>query len=241
MESPFFDFDRNGEFDVGKDYVLAARQPTGFGLRFYSVQLTAALSKRHLRGEIEAFNHSGWPKDLAGVADSVNFWSERSTIGDGYNNYVKAAEAHPSLKVMLVFSERDHVQVAEDKPHVHHAYDGFSKSGGLWTRLNPDRAYVKWAYQSFGMNLPASAVPDYAANTEPSDWVNIEDYAYPSRLQSGNTFVPYAALAEMMDRTAAKAWKSAQNNLKCTAIHDGSTIFIRHSNESSPARRCCSL
>jgi len=214
----FFDFNNNGAFEAGRDYVLADRQPSGFGLRLYSEQLTTALSARYLRGEIEAFNSSGWPTDLATATDAVNFWIERSSIGEGYNHFVDAAAAHPNLKVMLVFSENDHVQFAEDKPHIHHAYDGFANLGGLWARMNPDRAYVEWAYQNVGINIALSKIPDQAANTEPSDWGDIGNYAYPSSLRSANSFVPLAAVAEMMDRTQTNVWGSGKDNLRGTLL-----------------------
>ena len=57
----------------------------------------------------------------------------------------------PDLKVMLVFAQEDHAQAAQDKPHIHQAFQGFRFEARLWVRLNPDRAYVQSLIPTAGM------------------------------------------------------------------------------------------
>jgi hypothetical protein len=106
----------------------------------------------------------------------------------------------PDLKVMLVFAQVDHAQVALDKPHIHQAYQGFRFEAGLCVRLNPDRAYIKSLLPTAGDEFP-----DNPANTQPEDWTQIGTYAYPGEGTAGS-IVPLAAVAEMADRTHFGRW-----------------------------------
>jgi hypothetical protein len=106
----------------------------------------------------------------------------------------------PDLKVMLVFAKVDHLQVAQDKPHIHQSFQGFRFEAGLWVRLNPDRSYI----QSL-MPTAAEDFPDNPANTQPDNWMNISSYAYPG-LGNAEHLVPLAALAEMADRSHFGRW-----------------------------------
>jgi hypothetical protein len=47
--------------------------------------------------------------------------------------------------------------------------------------------------------------PDNPADTQPTDWAQIEDYAYPNQGQA-RRLVPLAAVSEMADRAHAGRW-----------------------------------
>ena len=181
----YFDANGNGKLD-SLEYVLGERVPQMFGKRFYSTDLTQALLDN------DALNSSTWPEDLATVDDTKEVWPLRETP-ESY-----PALAGSDIHVMLVFAETDHVQPARDKPHIHQAYDGFTDAG-LWVRLNPDSVYVAAVSQKF-----SDVVPDNVANTEPSEWNTIEDWAYPNVLPLN--LVPQAAIDEMADRVYTNTW-----------------------------------
>jgi hypothetical protein len=105
---------------------------------------------------------------------------------------------------MLVFAKNDHVQPAPDKPHVHQAYDGFSKAAGLWVRLNPDSVYIRLV----GIG-PETDLPDNPANSEPEDWMESREWAYFGDALS-SIVVCLAGVAEMSDRVRENNWA---NNL----------------------------
>ncbi len=171
------------------DYVLGCRVPTMWDKRYYSVALTTALR------DGGALSEASWPTDLATVEEAEAAWPFRSTPG----KYDAIGQSLPDLRVMLVFAPDDHVQPALDKPHVHQAYDGF-QDAGIWTRLNPDLAYAKWVDPSFGQGYP-----DTEANAESLDWASAFKLAYPKN-KSANSLVPFAAVAEMADRTQTDNW-----------------------------------
>ncbi len=103
---------------------------------------------------------------------------------------------------MLVFANFDHIQPAPDKPHIHHAYDGFHHGAGFWVRMNPDQTYVSWVDPGLG-----DSYRDYLANNEPGNWVNIESWAYPNR-PATLYIIPLAAVAEMADRLYENRWEN---------------------------------
>jgi len=49
--------------------------------------------------------------------------------------------ARPGLATILVASDRDHVQVQSDHPHIRQAFDGLHRNG-LWVKLNPSPRWV---------------------------------------------------------------------------------------------------
>jgi len=153
-------------------------------------------------------NEGDWPPDLASPGETRDNWPFRTTV----YSYPILAKSAPALKVMLVFGRKDHATVPADKPHVHHAYDGFKKDAGLWVRLNPDHAYFR---SVLGID-DGGAVPDNPANTEPDDWADSGDWGYdgpkyrvPGILQRA----PLAALAEMTDRVQADNWEDDLNDV----------------------------
>lgn len=187
-------FDENSVLD-GNEYALGERVPQMFGKRFYSVDLTQALRDNGL-------TEATWPEDLATPEDTKEIWPSRETV----ENYVKLSDLN--LHIMLVFAEKDHVQPTRDNPNVHQAYDGFTDAG-LWVRLNPDRAYVEALKEEYG-----PIAPDNTANTQPSDWNTIKEWAYPNVIPS--QMIAQAAIAEMADRVYTNTWDTNLENVLVT-------------------------
>ena len=185
----YLDLNGNGALDV-TDFNFGPRIPTMYEKRYYSVALTRALL------ESGALSESIWPEDLATPEEARETWPFRTSV----HRYPELASLTPNLKVMLVFADRDHVQPSLDKPHIHQAYDGFRHAAGLWTRLNPDLAYVAWV----DAELVATS-PDNPANTEPGDWMDIRSWSYRD-IRNASKLVPLAAVAEMADRLHEGVW-----------------------------------
>jgi hypothetical protein len=185
----YLDLDGNSVVSTG-DFITSWRVPIIFGKRAYSMALTQALL------DTGSLSLSDWPADLATPDEAARDWPSREST----SKYVDLRTMMPNLKVMLVFAQVDHAQVAQDKPYIHQAYQGFRFEAGLWVRLNPDRAYV----QSF-IPTAGDEFPDNPANTQPDDWSKIGTYAYPGE-GTASTLVPLAAAAEMADRTHFGRW-----------------------------------
>ena len=194
----YLDLNGNGVLD-GSDFAFGPRIPTMYDKRYYSAALTLALR------ESGALTEASWPVDLATPEEARNMWPFRSSV----QRYPELISQAPNLKVMLVFADRDHVQPSLDKPHIHHAYDGFSHAAGLWTRLNPDQAYVNWVSEEIGATFP-----DNPANTEPGNWMDIRSWSYRDILNAAK-MVPLAAVAEMADRLHEAIW---DDNLEATLV-----------------------
>ena len=185
---PYFDLNKNGKRDES-DFVLGSRIPTMFGKRVYSAALTRALADNG------ALSLANWPADLATPSESAEWWQYRSST----ERYVALATMEPNLKTMLVFNQHDHVQPAADKPHIHQAYSGL-RAAALWVRLNPDSAYLTL----YNPKLAASYT-EHTANSEPSNWLDVEKWAYPN-LAGADQIASLAAVAEMADRMHFNQW-----------------------------------
>lgn len=185
----YLDLDGSGTVSAN-DFIMSWRVPIIFGKRTYSVALTQALL------DTGSLSVSSWPADLATPDEAARDWNFRQST----NQYIDLPTTLPGLRVMLVFAQVDHAQVALDKPHIHQAYQGFRFEAGLWVRLNPDRAYVQSLIPTAGDEFP-----DNPANTQPEDWTQIGTYAYPGQEVGGN-LVPLAGVAEMADRTHFGRW-----------------------------------
>ncbi len=204
---PYLDLDGNGIVSAG-DYIFDVIPPLINGKRFYSIGLTQALL------DSGALLPNAWPADVASLQDVTQYW----TFIQSQDRFA-VMQNDPiiqNLKVMLVFGVDDHAQVAEDKPHIHQAYQGFRFEARLWVRLNPDRAYVQDLLQRnanmgqatpgpTAVAIPSLDFPDNPANTQPDDWGKIGAYAEPSQ-GLGASLVPLAAVAEMADRAHAGLW-----------------------------------
>jgi len=179
----------------GLDYVCSFKHPQMWGKDYWSTELLQALLDNG------ALTRETWPRTLALPEEAATNWSFRTTV----NNYPLLSEVLPDLKTMLVFAADDHVQVAIDKPHIHHAYDGFRNVAGLWCRLNPDRVYV----EALAGGGTRRAVPDNPANREPTTWMNIRAWGHGKpRGANLNVLVPLASVAEMCDRVHYGVWSA---------------------------------
>lgn len=185
----YLDLDDSGTISAS-DYILSWRVPVIFGKRTYSVALTQSLLDNG------ALTLSTWPADLATPEEAARDWPFRQST----SRYVDLRSKMPDLEVMLVFAQEDHVQAAQDKPHIHQAFQGFRFEARLWVRLNPDRAYVQSLMPAAGEDFP-----DNPANTQPGDWMQVGTYAYPGQ-GTAVRLVPLAAVAEMADRTHYGRW-----------------------------------
>jgi hypothetical protein len=207
---PYLDLDGNGQVSGG-DFIFSSQVPVMFGLRYYSAGLTKALLDNNA---LSLFN---WPADLATPDEAAQAWQYRDSV-DRYKNFTLLTNDW-KLRVMLVFAAEDHLQAARDKPHIHQAFQGFRFQGGLWVRLNPDRAYVQDILQKFSgpagyagtpaetaTPSPALDFPDTPANTQPGNWLTLDSFAYPLTVNS-RRLVPLAAVSEMADRSHDGIWK----------------------------------
>jgi len=177
----------------GPDYVCSPKHPQMWDKDYWSQALLAALRDNG------ALDPGDWPPGLATPEEAAADWPARTTV----DAYPLLAQALPDLKVMLVFAADDHVQSAIDKPHIHHAFDGFRHRAGLWCRMNPDRAYSEALLGAGSGN----ALPDNPANVEPDDWRTIREWGYRAPQASPlHVLVPLAAVAEMCDRTYTDTW-----------------------------------
>lgn len=184
----FFDVNGNGLLDV-EEYSTGDRAPKMFGKKFYSPSFLEALEKNGV------FSQGLWPKDLATFEEAKKAWSSREAV----HFYPMLSEHAPFLHVMLLFADKDHVQTAQDKPHIHQAYDGFSETVS-WVRLNPDSAYIEAVTKDEDVFFT-----EHDANTEPQNWLDVDDWAY-SADRSLATLVPFAGVLEMIDRTEKNVW-----------------------------------
>ncbi|MBF0534168.1 MAG: hypothetical protein HQK88_09615 [Nitrospirae bacterium] len=179
-------------------FVLLSFFQTMYGKRVYSADLTNALYKN-------VFSSEQWPVDVATPDEAAQLWQFRSVS----HLYPLIASSHLETKIMLVFTVRDHVQAAKDKPHIHMAYDGFHKTAGLWVRLNPDSSYMKFTDSS----LDTSQIPDNDANTEPTDWQYSESWGYSASVTTFTNKKPFAAILEMADRVYMNDWSNNLQNV----------------------------
>jgi hypothetical protein len=204
---PYLDLDGNGSLGPG-DYIFDGQIPVMFGKRYYSTALEAALVANG------ALSLDNWPADLATPQEAAQAWQIRQT--PGLFATMQNDETIRNMKVMLVFAQNEHAQVAQDKPHIHQLYQGFRFEARLWVSMNPARAYVESMFQNLETASQGNAgltpnpvawldFPDNPANTQPTDWAQVGAYAYPQQGQAGR-LVPLAAVAEMADRTHDGYW-----------------------------------
>ena len=183
-----FDLDGDGVLDLtgpGADFplqpLIASASGTGAVQAFWSVRVVA---EAEARGLIPATR----PAHLPTAEETRTFWSTR----DASNQLAALAAAHPDLLFLVIGSEQDHVQGALDHPHVLAQYEGL-RSRGVWSRLNPDAAYLA----AFG---PAAGARDNAANM-PFDHMTIRAALDPESIPIATAIE--AGVAELADRLRA--------------------------------------
>jgi hypothetical protein len=185
---PYFDLNGNGSADASGDYTFGEQIPTLFGKRTYSAELLHALR------DSGTLTDASWPSDLSTPEEAESIWSARQST----NAYPKMTSLS-NLHVILVFGANGHVQSIPDNPNIHQSYDGL-RAAGIWTRLNPDASYVS----SLSATV-ATRFQEHAANTQPSNWTDSVQWAFPT-MTASSTFVPLAATLELADRAHANNW-----------------------------------
>lgn len=174
------------------------------------------------------------PSGVASASAAATFWDDREVTASygAYSSYFHAAiGALPNLRTMVVARQVDHVQAAEDHPHVRLAANAWYDAGAPWVRVNPDTAYVEdlsidaLAHYSPAMvcnegpvNSGGYAI-DFSGRTHelsgtgtwPWSWFDDRNQVYVGLI--GNTcntdkVVMPAAICEMADRTHDNDWTS---------------------------------
>ncbi len=192
---PYFDLNSNGVPDIAADYLFDPPAHQMFATQFYSRAVLHALEDN---GQLPGTN---WPAWLARPAQADEAWGWR----DATARYPALVTNAPQLKAILVFGKGDHAQIAVDKPHVHHAWNGLRMLPSRWVRLNPDRAYVTAQNAAFG-----ATAPDNPANAAPPvpGWVAITNWAYDSAFPNCTAYAVKAAAAELADRCHYTNWST---------------------------------
>ncbi|MDP6837839.1 MAG: hypothetical protein QF724_02805 [Planctomycetota bacterium] len=191
--NPRYDVDGNGILDIDEDFPIKGfMYDDGGGTRLYlSRQARAACDDLGV----------ALPGTYASTEACAEYWRTRENAGSSYF----AGRACPQTAVMLIYSEQDHVQVADDKPHIAQAYMGWQAAGN-WARLNPDAAYIGLAYSgTFGGAVPPGT-PDNAANCPLP--ANMNGSAFPSNVLAGKNYLTLGGCVEMADRLEYDKWNN---------------------------------
>ncbi len=191
---PCYDIDGNGMLDADEDYPFAAKT-TFFGsgllkLYFSTEVITAAADSNIFSGS--------WPVHIAGPQETEAFWFWR----DSTLHFSRLQDYYSNLPVMIVFSETDHYQAADDHAHIQQTYDGFANAG-FWRRLNPDYAYIEAV---LGATPPAGTADNDAGITVIAGMM--KNYAEPDIVNG-----QIAAVCEMADRTQFDRWEENLNGI----------------------------
>jgi hypothetical protein len=183
-----YDVDGNGQLDVGEDYAFrpAVSYETG-GLKLhYSIEAINRADAQGLFGR-------EWPPEIATPLENQAHWSHR----DATFFYGDLAAVRPDLHCLLAFGEADHMQAADEHPHIQQAYEGM-RVNGLWCRLNPDEAYYLLVDPT-----PPGTPCDHDANL-PVSWPDMAGYGEPYPL--GGSEAALAGVLEMADRAYWDNW-----------------------------------
>jgi hypothetical protein len=189
--NPTYDTDGNGVLDEDEDYPLKSfSYDDGTGIKLYlSPQAREACD----------FLGVSLPTIYASADACAEYWRSRENAGSS----LIAGRAHPNLAVMLIYSEQDHVQVADDKPHIAQAYMGW-RAAGNWARLNPDAKYIGLAFSGTYGGATPPGTPDNLANCPlPADMIGS---AFPSNIPTSKQLLTVGGCAEMADRVEYGKW-----------------------------------
>ncbi len=175
--------------DVNQDGVLTAQED--FPIDGYP-DTTRTVYSRPATQALAAYGVFGanWPSGIATVEQAETYWDLREAV----RLYEPALTAIPDLEGMVLASVEDHVQEAEDKPHIHQAFEGWQRAGA-WVQINPSPEYMI----ATGMSEADRAIlPDNAPNTSPADWAASAAYAMPEDVPDAK--YQLAAVWQMADR-----------------------------------------
>jgi len=178
----YLDRSGNGRYDSAIEVALPSSGGST-GTRYYTLGATQAAAAAGAFG-------SSWPATVATSEQAAEYWSVR----DARYQMAALVASHPSLAVITHATSVDHVQTAEDHPHVALAYNALRLGGARWVRMNPDRAHT----QSIG-----SGFPDNEANAAlPSDF---SSWLMPEE-STNDPLVINAAILELTDRVHNNDW-----------------------------------
>lgn len=186
---PCYDTNGNNRLDPTEDYPFSGKTTftdTGDVVVFLSTEVTEAAANNGI--------FSGpWPDHIASPSASDAFWNYR----DSTLHFASVAAAYPDFGVLQVFTESDHVQCADDHPHIQQCYDGY-RSQGTWSRLNPDLAYIEY--------VSGSSAPVGTQDTDANATVAPGTMKLYSNPESIDGFV--AGACEMADRVQYGEWSA---------------------------------
>jgi hypothetical protein len=129
------------------------------------------------------------PDGFADASTADTWWSER----DGSRLAPALVGARPTLPVLLLASEADHVQSLSDHPHVFGLGEALQAAGVFWLRLNPGAPWLEGVPQE---NLPNAPL----RLASPSGALLPEDVEEPL----SDLFT--ASIFELFDRRASADW-----------------------------------
>jgi len=185
----FFDTDGDGVLDASEFSVSPwAGRPYVGGplLGFFSVEMTEALEARGLVSGA-----------IATSFQSREFWRLRDASALG-GRWAGAVAHLPTLGVMVLATETDHVQSTPDHAHIKVQIDGWRAAKAPFVRLNPDSAYLA----QVGVPSPV----DNPANRDMT-WDEVLSGLEPESTEKGETLYA-AAIEEMADRVQAGCWEA---------------------------------
>lgn len=215
-QAPYLDLNNNRRLDSA-DYEFGSQVPSMFGKHYYSQALTQALLDNG------ALTTTTWPSTLATPDETKRDWPYRQTIG-----HYSALTTLKNLHFMLVWSDHDHVLAVNDAPQIHQAFDNLT-ANNIWTRLNPDQAYVAALKP-----LSETIFHELSANTPVSDWSNAAAAGYSNeKIQTG--IISLAAVTEMADRTHANNWTTNLSAI-LTSFTSTTTTTTKPTRPAKPVR-----
>ena len=187
----YFDFNENDIYDPEIDYECGCWDYNG--KRYFSTEIIELAIGKGID-----FSQDG----IANLSEANEFWLLRDM-----SRHFENAKTHlKTLKGAIIFSsKRDHVQFTPDYPHTYVNYIGWS--GLKFVRLNPDAAYVRYAFSMIGVNVTGIDFADNDANMS----VNLS--TMPSLMEpeigckNEDAIYVTAAVAEMADRVHYNMWE----------------------------------
>ena len=184
----YFDMNNNDRFDEDTDYEVGAY------VGVFDGKTKRVFSTQSLQHAIEKGYPDPLGEDFATLSEARDFWKIRdmSKMFDSIINKL------PHLKIIIIGTEKDHVQGTIDHPHVVMPYRIFKDKGIPWIRFLPDSVYVAEVYGG-----------DCGARDNPAGiditLHNIENFLEPEGIR--DDIIKEAAILELSDRTFYNRWE----------------------------------
>lgn len=153
----YFDLNSNNQYDTQYDYKLLNQLwDVGIGVRaYYSEHI---MKQAYLLNIVPPTP----PSHIPSYIEDSTFWFVRNGeywIDSVINHY-------PQLMVMILGTDKDHVQRAPNHPHVLLQNEMFRLGGAYFVRLNPDKSYVEYVCGTITPNAVDN--PAFSAYTNTS-------------------------------------------------------------------------